>query len=218
MKISQNLSEEISNLWNGRILKINKIISFFCLGYSSHFILLLFFFLTFCSCLTAQEIKLSGTIKDSTGLALPNANIIAFAENSKDKTRFAISDEKGRYVLDLGKSMEYNIHVSYLGYKKQSKQIRLFENTKMDFTLTPEVKQLEEVELNYRIPVVVKPDTIIYNVEAFATGDERKLRELLKKLPGIEVDFEGNVKAQGEKITKVLVDGEIFLLVIAKWQ
>ncbi|PQV49372.1 hypothetical protein CLV33_1031 [Jejuia pallidilutea] len=70
--------------------------------------------------------------------------------------------------------------------------------------------QLDEVTLNYTPPISVKKDTITYKVDAFTSGEERKLREVLKKLPGVEVDREGNVKVQGKKVTKVLVEDKTF--------
>ena len=76
--------------------------------------------------------------------------------------------------------------------------------------LTPTTNALEEVVLEYKIPIEVKEDTITYNTDAFVNGQERKLREVLKKLPGIEVDREGNVTAQGKKVTKVLVEDKTF--------
>ena len=69
---------------------------------------------------------------------------------------------------------------------------------------------MDEVILNYQVPITVTQDTTTYNTDAFVNGEERKLREVLKKLPGIEVDREGNVTSQGKEVTKVLVEDKIF--------
>ena len=58
--------------------------------------------------------------------------------------------------------------------------------------------------------IIVKQDTIIYRTDQFRTGEERKLREVLKKLPGVEVDREGNVSVNGKRVTKLLVEGKTF--------
>ena len=82
--------------------------------------------------------------------------------------------------------------------------------TNKDFVLQENPDQLKEVIIDYTPPVTIKKDTIIYRTDVFVTGNERKLREVLKKLPGVEVDRSGNVSVQGKKITKVLVENKLF--------
>ena len=60
------------------------------------------------------------------------------------------------------------------------------------------------------MPVTMSGDTLIYKSEAFTNGSERKLEDVLAKLPGMEVDENGEVKVQGKKVNKVLVDGKQF--------
>ena len=158
-----------------------------------------------------QNIVLSGMVKDTTtAIPLPNANILAFPKNSDETTQFAISNEKGEYVLRLEKDVVYSIEVSYLGYQKLVFEHTATQDETKDLALVPKANDLEEVVLEYKIPIEVKEDTITYQTDAFVTGEERKLREVLKKLPGIEVDREGNVTAQGKKVTKVLVEDKTF--------
>ena len=157
-----------------------------------------------------QEIQIFGQVKDSSGVVLSNANIIAFPNSNSEKTPFAITDKKGEYSLTLKKNITYEIQVSYLGFRPLVFSLIAENSAKKDFTLLPLVQELDEVLLTYKLPVQIKKDTTIYNVTAFASGKERKLKELLNKLPGIEVDREGNVRAQGKEITKVLVEGKTF--------
>lgn len=173
---------------------------------------LLFFFLgsSLYFGLYGQEATLFGHVKDSAGTALPNANIIAFPKDERKEAKFAISRTKGEYSIKLDKNHTYRIEISYLGYDRQILETTLSQNKEQDFVLMPKAYELGGVELQYDLPVSIKTDTITYNVDFFAKGHERKVRELLKNLPGIEVDFEGNVRAQGEKITKVLVEGDEF--------
>lgn len=158
----------------------------------------------------SQEISITGKILDSTGVYLANANILAFPELEDVGASFAISDEKGNYNLKLKSSIKYIIDVSYLGYNKVSFEIYPTKDTSKNITLSPYVNQLDEVLLSYKIPVQVKKDTVIYNTDAFVSGKEVKLRDVLKRLPGMEVDRDGNVLAFGKKITKVLIEDEIF--------
>ncbi|MBO0341904.1 carboxypeptidase-like regulatory domain-containing protein [Flagellimonas profundi] len=158
----------------------------------------------------AQNIVLSGVILDNSNTPMANANILAFPNNDGESTQFAITNDKGEYVLRLEKEVSYSIEVSYLGYQKLSFEYTALQDEIKDLSMVPKTNDLDEVVLEYKIPIEVKEDTITYQTDAFVTGEERKLREVLKKLPGIEVDREGNVTAQGKKVTKVLVEDKTF--------
>ena len=172
--------------------------------------LFLFLFLLCSSGLKAQKAKLRGSIQDTLGNPLVFANILAFPDDESLDPSFGISNEKGIYQLDLFKNQKYMLKVSFLGFQPLELPILLNEDQIRDIRLLPMENQLDEVVVEYKIPVEIKKDTITYQTEAFLRGDERKLREVLKRLPGIEVDREGNVLAQGRKVTKVLVENEEF--------
>lgn len=124
---------------------------------------------------------------------------------------FAITKEDGSYQLRLAKNQSYTLTVSYLGYNSATYQLTTNDkNLSKNFVLTQKTDQLDEVVIDYSPPISVRKDTISYRVDSFATGSERKLRELLKNLPGIEVDRDGNVTSQGKKVTKVLVENKPF--------
>lgn len=159
----------------------------------------------------AQNIIVSGKVADSLQNPLGYANVLAIPESDNEQVRFAITGDNGSYKLGLSKNSTYQITVSYLGYTPQSISISTSDNDIVkDFILKENPNQLDEVTLNYMPPIVVKKDTITYKVDSFTTGEERKLREVLKKLPGVEVDKAGNVTAQGKKVTKVLVEDKTF--------
>lgn len=171
-------------------------------------------FLLYFSCggfsIFGQTVILKGIVADSLANPLTNANILAVPNSQDASMAFAITDANGLYSLKIESKESYQVSVSYLGFEKQIKTIDIDENSIENFILKENIGQLEEVLLKSKIPLVVKKDTLIYNVDAFATGTERKLKELLKNLPGVEVDREGNVKVQGRKITKVLVENQTF--------
>jgi hypothetical protein len=70
--------------------------------------------------------------------------------------------------------------------------------------------ELGLVEVVSEMPVSMKGDTLTYKTDAFTTGTERKLEDVLEKLPGFQVDENGDVKVQGKNVDKVLVDGKPF--------
>lgn len=159
----------------------------------------------------SQTIIVSGKVTDTLKSPLNYANILAIPESDIEDIKFAITQENGIYKLGLSKNQTYKITISYLGYKQQIIEITTKEkDIAKDFILQENPNQLDEITLNYTPPIVVKKDTITYKVDAFATGEERKLREVLKKLPGVEVDKAGNVMVQGKKVTKVLVENKTF--------
>ncbi|SFZ90009.1 CarboxypepD_reg-like domain-containing protein [Flaviramulus basaltis] len=159
----------------------------------------------------SQQIKVFGKITDSLQTPLSYANIFAIPESDNEVITFAITQENGTYKLGLSKNQSYKVTVSYLGFKQQVVSITTSNQDLIkDFILLENPDQLDEVTLNYTPPITVKKDTITYKVDAFATGEERKLREVLKKLPGVEVDKLGNVTVQGKKVTKVLVEDKTF--------
>lgn len=159
--------------------------------------------------LFAQEVTIQGRVTDSIGTPLSFANVIADPQ-ANASIAFAISDDKGQYNLNLEKEQTYHITVSYLGYTPQSIEFTTKENQVKNFILVPRSEELEEVTIKYTPPIVIKKDTISYRTDAFTTGEERKLRDVLKKLPAVEVDRAGNVTVQGKKVTKVLVENKQF--------
>ncbi len=159
----------------------------------------------------AQQIIMSGKVLGSVQKPLEYANILAIPSIEDSSVKFAITESDGSFKLGLSQNQNYKIAVSYLGYKSQTIEITTKEEDLVkNFGLEDNPDQLDEITLNYTPPISVKKDTITYNVDSFKTGEERKLRDLLKKLPGVEVDRAGNVTVMGKKVTKVLVEGKTF--------
>ncbi|MDX1830297.1 MAG: carboxypeptidase-like regulatory domain-containing protein [Lutibacter sp.] len=156
----------------------------------------------------SQTIEIKGIVKDSLQNSLAYANVIAKPVDASKNLKFAITDEVGNYRIELIKNEVYTISVSYLGYKTANFKFTATTNVIKNFNLSEAPNQLKEV--NIELPVTVKEDTIIYNTKKFVTGDERKLKNVLKKLPGVEVDKNGGVTVQGKKVTKMLVEGKKF--------
>ena len=157
----------------------------------------------------AQQFALSGKVLDSANVGLQNVNILAFPI-AEGEIKFAISNYEGAYKLKLKKNTTYRLEVSYLGFKKYVDSLTLVQDLIRDIALQRSDISLEEIILTERTPVRIKGDTTTYRPEKFNTGKERKLRDVLKNLPGVAVDRQGNVEAHGEPITKLLVDGKEF--------
>ena len=166
--------------------------------------LIIFFLLTYSG---FSQTILKGTVKDSLQMPLSFANVIAKPQDSVSNLKFSITDESGYYELELKKG-SYIISVSYLGFDTFSFKYSSIKNRTQNIILKAQKTRLEEVLI--KLPVTVKQDTITYNIEKFVTGSERKLKNVLNKLPGIEVDKKGNIKVQGKEVTTMLVEGKDF--------
>ncbi|MCW9036774.1 carboxypeptidase regulatory-like domain-containing protein [Altibacter sp.] len=169
--------------------------------------------LLFSVSLSAQTVKVRGFIKDSIGEPLEFANVIASVKESGDIESYAITNYEGRYQLDLPANKTYVLRASFLGYQTKEYEISVPENSEtiqQDIVLNPIADELDGVEIVYEMPVVVKGDTIVYNADSFTTGEERKLGDVMKKLPGVEVNDQGEIEVEGKAVTKVMVEGKDF--------
>lgn len=155
---------------------------------------------------------LTGTVQDSLNTPLPNANVIAKPLVKNQGLKFAIADHLGRYKLELERNIPYEIQVSYLGYIEAILNIEANSSLKeYHFKLKEKGQQLKEIIIDYEYkPIVVKKDTIIFDVKAFANGNERKMKEILEKMPGVEVGKDGSVTVQGKKVTQMMIEGKSF--------
>ena len=163
----------------------------------------------------AQNKKLSirGTLIDSTNTALVGATVILLNATDSVLHSFALSDHTGAFEIKKLTAAEYILQVTYVGYGNFSEGIALHDES-LDLgpiTLLPESELLEEVVVKAEhIPIRIKNDTIEYNSAAYKTQPHAVVEDLLKKLPGVEIARDGSIRAQGERVDKVLVDGKEF--------
>ncbi len=159
---------------------------------------------------TVAQITFKGQVKDSLNTSLEMANVIAIDTTSKVMYSYGITNKLGEFKLNLKTNTVYNIQASYVGMKTAEFYISTKEK---DITRDIQLKldnALDEVELVYDMPVEVRGDTLVYNADSFKNGTERKLEDILKKLPGVEVNDDGEIEVEGQRVQKVMVDGKDF--------
>ncbi len=167
------------------------------------------FFISFLS--FSQSIKLEGIISDNKNVALEMVNVMAVNKTTKAMDSYAITNDKGKYALSLKPNTSYSIKISFLGM--QSKEIDVVTTTlniSKNVVLEDGAVELDGVEIIREMPVSIKGDTIVYNADSFKSGTERKLEDVLKKLPGVEVNADGEIEVEGKKVTKLMVEGKDF--------
>jgi hypothetical protein len=159
----------------------------------------------------SQIIKFEGVVQDVGKSPLEMANVMAVNTVSKAMDSYAITNDKGKFLLNLKPNSSYSIKVSYLGM--QTKEIAISTSTlnmNQNITLESGGIELQGVEIVHEMPVSIKGDTIVYNADSFKSGTERKLEDVLKKLPGVEVNADGEIEVEGKKVTKLMVEGKDF--------
>ncbi|QSB26911.1 carboxypeptidase-like regulatory domain-containing protein [Flavobacterium sp. CLA17] len=159
----------------------------------------------------SQSVRLDGFIQDEQKNPLEMANIMAVNSVTKAMDSYGITNDKGKFQLTLKPNSSYVIKVSYLGMK--SKEIAISTQTAniaQNIVLDGSGIELEGVEIVREMPVSIKGDTIVYNADSFKSGTEKKLEDILKKLPGVEVNADGEIEVEGKKVTKLMVEGKDF--------
>ncbi len=172
---------------------------------------IIFTLLIFLSITTYSQIKISGVVKDANGKPLDMANVIAMNTEDNSLEGYSITNAKGEYKIKISKPSTIQLKVSYLGFDSQSKIIVIGDQeTVKDFVLTESKNNLDAVEITYEMPVTIKGDTIVYNADSFTSGKEKKLGDVLKKLPGVEVNSDGEIEVEGKAVSKIMVEGKDF--------
>lgn len=163
----------------------------------------------------AQTYTVKGVVTDSIGEPLIGATVVLLTAKDSMLTYFASTDNNGKFNLNHISKGKYIFQASYTSYKKQEEPIDLFGNNKLidkgTISLEKIAFDLKTVEIEgERVPVQFLNDTLIYDALSFDPGKNTTVEDLLKKMPGIEVDEKGNIKAQGKQVKKVTVDGKEF--------
>ena len=168
----------------------------------------LFFILLLISSNSFGQINIKGIISDSLQTPLQSASIVAINKASNALETYALSDEKGFYKLSVKESTAYKIQVSSLGLITINDLIETSkEDITKNYTLRADIV-LDEVIV--KLPIEVRGDTLIYNADSFKSGSERKLEDIIDKLPGVEINDSGQIEVEGKVVNKLMVNGKDF--------
>ena len=157
-----------------------------------------------------SQSSLSGSIKDASGYPIMGANVIAVNNETNILDGFGISNENGYFSINLKNGTEFNIKITFIGFKPVEFNTTLNSDTVKDFVLEEQSEALDAVEIVYEMPVEIRGDTIVYSADAFNTGTEKKLADVLKNLPGVEVNEDGRIEVEGQEVRKIQIEGKDF--------
>ena len=152
-----------------------------------------------------QKFVVTGQVIDTLSNPLPSATVMLLNPKDSSLVNFGVSDARGVFEMKNISKGTYQIKITFVGLTPFAKTFTTPQNsTTADvgrLKMEPLNKQLEEVVImGERAPVTVKRDTIEFNAGSFKTKANANVEDLLKKLPGVEVDNDGTVRAQGEQL------------------
>ncbi len=158
------------------------------------------------------KLRINGTVVDSSATPLVGATVTLMHAADSVLAGFATTQADGGFLIGRLKKDNYLLRITYIGYENHSQLIELKKEVDLGpIQLAEESEILKEVLVKGdRVPVVINGDTIEYNADAFKTQPNAVVEDLLKRLPGVEVERDGTVRAQGEQVNQILVDGKEF--------
>jgi hypothetical protein len=166
--------------------------------------------LLFSSIVSFGQISFKGVITDTLKNPLELASLVAINKETNGFESYVITDDLGQFKLDLKENTRYNIQISYIGLQTINDNLSTSQiNLVKDYVLKAEFA-LDEVELVYKMPVAIKGDTLVYNADAYKNGSERKLEDIIEKLPGVEINESGQIEVEGKVVNKLMVNGKDF--------
>jgi hypothetical protein len=161
----------------------------------------------------AQKATIKGQVTDAAS-PLPSSTVMILSVKDSSLVNFGVTDAKGIFEIKNVNKGEYLIKVTFVGFAPYLKRIATTIDPVLDLGLIkmePLTKELEGVVImGEKNPVTVKKDTIEFNAGSFKTKTNATVEDLLKVMPGMEVETDGTVRAQGEQVQRVTVDGREF--------
>lgn len=171
------------------------------------------FFLTISS--FAQEREISGVLIDSDTKEPAYQATVRLLKTDSSLVTGAITNEYGIFKMNAPTDGDFVIKVTSVGFEPLVKPISIKQSKNVNLgklMIKPASVELEEaVATAYAAKMTVKQDTFVYNADAYRTPEGSAIEELVKKLPGAEVDEDGKITINGKEVKKILVDGKEFM-------
>ena len=179
-----------------------------------HFFLMLALLCVSVSFAQSNSFKITGKlIAEDDQSPLEAATVYLQRVKDSSLVTYTISDKNGAFSLeDKTPDESLNLFISYVGYKTYFQKIKL-DKEEIDLEIVPletNSNALDEVIIKSTAPVTIKKDTLEFNVKSFKTKKDANVEDLLKELPGVEIDENGKITVNGKEVNKILVNGKPF--------
>lgn len=162
-----------------------------------------------------QAQSVLGTVTDSSGVPLPGATVMLSRESDGVFVAAAAADTSGAFRLPRPAAGAYVLRISFVGFETATRTVDVPDTESSvdlgQITLSPRESELGRLEVTAdRVPVVLRGDTLVYDARAYDVPAGATVEELLREMPGIEVDEDGTIRARGRPIDRLTVDGRDF--------
>ena len=164
-----------------------------------------------------RERTISGNVHDAE-LKEPmvQATVQLFWAKDSSFVGGTVTDLRGNFAVEAPSNGIFRVKISSIGFQPIQREVTIRRNQSVDMgqlmMATDAVLLKEAVVTGRAAQVVVKKDTLVYNPEAYRTPEGSPIEELIKRIPGAEVDEDGNITINGKAVKKILVDGKEFML------
>ncbi|MCP4440094.1 MAG: outer membrane beta-barrel protein [Aureispira sp.] len=173
-----------------------------------------FFFIFFILLMgqTFAQSHVEGKVLDKEQQPLAGAMVVLLNAQDSIMEEYAVCDASGSFKLPKVPNKEYLLQISFVGFQAHSQLLNIEKNIDLGtIIMQEEAEMIESVEVtSARIPIKINGDTVEYDAAAFRTRPHDNVEKLLRKMPGIEIERDGTVKAHGEKVDRIMVDGKEF--------
>ena len=170
-------------------------------------VIVLFFIQNF----SYAQTRIVGLATDENNSSLYSISIILKDSINSSIIDYTYSDNKGNYILKTSKTGKFNLTFSSLGYVTKTVVVEIDgiqKEIKIDAILKEKSLELDEVIIQADLPMSIKKDTISFKTKFFTNGTEQTVEELLKTIPGININADGTIKIGNQEIEKLMVDGD----------
>ncbi|MBP5340589.1 MAG: TonB-dependent receptor [Prevotella sp.] len=144
------------------------------------------------------------------------ATVQLFRQRDSTFVGGTVTDLKGNFSVEAPANGIYRLKVSSVGFQAIEREVTLRRNQSQDvgeLLMSSDAVMLRETVVTGRAAqIIAKKDTLVYNPEAFRTPEGSAIEELIKRIPGAEVDEDGNITVNGKTVEKILLDGKEFML------
>lgn len=162
----------------------------------------------------SQNFTIKGRLLNTDGEGLPSSTVLLLNASDSTMVNFGVSDRDGLFEIRNIVRDDYLLRVSFVGFEVRKLPVDLPDGDMLDMgeiRLAERRTVLGEVTIEgERVSMTIRGDTIEYDALAFGVQPHEMVEDLLKRLPGVEVDPDGTIRAQGEQVRRVLVDGREF--------
>lgn len=157
--------------------------------------------------------QIQGQITSEKGVPIEFVTVVLKKAIDSSFISYTRTTEKGFYSIDPKANGKFLLNFSSLGFAKQEILVDIQDcklKKSLDIILKEEIFTINEVIIRAELDITQKKDTIVYNANAFAQGNEEVVEDLLKKIPGLTVEVDGTIKFGNQEVEKVMIDGDDF--------